>query len=127
MLMIALLDGVLSDELLNEVASVGAHGRAPLQRPLSLLHTAGTARWRDKHLLFLAEAGARHPFALVKWGRGAWAEGLVREQVAVSKLRATSNPDLLASCPPSWGPFEVDGGAIMTVERYFPSRSIYSQ
>jgi hypothetical protein len=119
--MIALLDGVVSDELLHEVA-----GRE-LCRPLSLLHMAGTARWRDKHLLFLAEAGAQQPFALVKWGQGLWVESLVREQAAMSQVRATSNPALLASCPPSWGPFGAGPDTVVTIERYLPSQSIYSQ
>lgn len=119
--MIALLDGVLSGDLLNEVAA------RELRKPLSLLHTADTTGRRDKHLLFLAEAGAQQPFALVKWGRGAWAKRMVCEQAALSQVRATSNPALLASCPLSWGPFEAGPDALVTIERYFPSQSIYSQ
>ncbi len=119
--MIALLNGVLSGELLNEVAG------KKVRDPLSLLHAGGPDSGRDRRLAFLSEAGAEQPFAVVKWGRGAWARGLVREQAAISQVRATSNPVLLDSCPPSWGPFESGPDTVVMIQRYIPSRSIYSQ
>jgi hypothetical protein len=118
--MIALLEGALTGDLLREVTGHDVHG------PLSMLHAAGTATWREKHLIFLAEKG-RPPFALAKWGRGQWGEGLASEQAAMRQVRSSDDAALAASCPPSWGPFEVAPGTLVTVERYYPSRSIYAQ
>jgi hypothetical protein len=117
---IALLDNLLTGDLLADVAGRAVHG------PFSMLHMAGPAHWREKHLLFLAEQ-SRPPFALVKWARGQWATGLADEQVARQHVRALPDPTLVASCPPSWGPLKVHPDALITVERYYASRSIYAQ
>ncbi len=119
--MSGLLNGVLSGELLDEVAG------KELRNPLSLLHAAGAKSGRDRRLAFLSVASEAQPFAVVKWGRGVSARGLVREQAAISRVRATSNPALRDSCPPSWGPFESGPDTVVMIQCYVPSRSIYSQ
>ncbi len=119
--MIALLGNLLSDDLLREVAGV------EVRKPLSVLHSAPAQSSRQRHILLLAERGGAQPFALVKWGRGAWAEGLRSEHAAMSHVRASSDGILAASCPPCWGPFDAGDDTLVTVERYFPSQSAYSQ
>src|SRR5438045_2560147 len=81
---IALFEGVLSDDLLREVAGRDLCG------PVSLLHMADPTGSRDKYLLFLAERG-RAPFALVKWARGPWADGVAGGQAAMRQVRASAD------------------------------------
>ena len=116
----ALLNGKLDAALLETVA-----GR-PVRGELALLQATRPAFWREKQLLFLAEKGASDPFALVKWARGVWAEGLEREQAAMTFVRGAGGPLALA-CPLSWGPFHVGDGALFTIERYLPSRAAYAE
>lgn len=118
--MIALLNGALTPELLQQVAG------HPVPGPLSLLHLGREGPRQDRQLLFLLEAGATHPFALVKWARGA-AEGLEREHQALAQMRAVPDPVIAASCPPSWGPFAAGPDARFTIERYLPARASYAQ
>jgi hypothetical protein len=115
-----LLDGALPPALLPTVA------RHPLPGPLSLLHLGREGTRQNRHLLFLLQPGARYPFALIKWARGA-ADGLEREHIALTRMRAVPDPVVAASCPPSWGPFPAGPETCVTVERYLPARASYAQ
>jgi hypothetical protein len=115
-----LLDGALPPGLLPTVA------QHPLAGSLSLLHLGREGTRQDRHLLFLLQNGARYPFALIKWARGA-ADGLEREHAALTRLRAVPDPVVAASCPASWGPFPAGPETCVTVERYLPARASYAQ
>jgi hypothetical protein len=117
----ALLSRVLSEELLSAVT-----GR-PLAAPVSLLYSGAPGKRQNKHMLFVVEAGARHPFALVKWARRAAIEGLEREQRALKSVRDLGDPVLTSSCPPCWGPFDVGNEAAILVQRFLPAQPAYAQ
>jgi hypothetical protein len=117
---IALLNGALTSALLQQVAG------HPVRQPLSFLHLGRGGTRQDRHLLFLVEAGASHPFALVKWARGA-GNGLEREHQALAQMQAMPDRVIAASCPPSWGPFSAGPDACFTIERYLPARASYAQ
>jgi hypothetical protein len=117
---IALLNGVLTPALLQQVAG------HPVRQPLSFVQLGRGGTRQDRHLLFLVEAGASHPFALVKWARGP-ANGLEREHQALTQMQAVPDRVLAASCPPSWGPFAAGPDACFTIERYLPARASYAQ
>jgi hypothetical protein len=117
---IALLNGALTPDLLQTVAG------HPVREPLSFLHLGHAGTRQDRPLLFLLEAGAGHPFALVKWASGP-ADGLEREHQALAQMRAVPDRVLAASCPPSWGPFPAGPDARFTIERYLPARASYAQ
>lgn len=114
------LDAILAPEVLSEVA-----GR-PARIPLGLIHRAPASPQPERRDLFLVEAGARHPFALVKWARGPGADGLRREHAAMAEVRATGDAVLAASVPRNWGPFPA-GDGVATIERFLPGRSAYAQ
>lgn len=113
--------GALPADVLAEVA-----GHA-VQTPLAVLHGSHATGHRDKHLLFLAEYGARDPFAVLKWACGADADGLCAEQAALAQVRALPDAILRASCVASWGPWPLSDHAILTIDRYVPGESAYAQ
>jgi len=113
--------GVLSPDLLMRVA-----GR-PVRAPVSLLHTGAPGMEQDKRLLFLAETGARHPFAVVKWARGAGITSLEDEVANLKIVRGYGDPALAVTCPVCWGPFDVGGDSAILIQRCLPGLPAYAQ
>jgi len=103
-----------------------AAGR-PVRGPLGLLHTGLPGVNPDKHLLFLLETDATAPFALIKWAQNTAAQRLRDEHAALTQIHDLDDALLATSCPPSWGPFVTGAGALVTIERYLPARSMHAE
>ena len=78
-------------------------------------------------MLYLAEPGAKRPFALARWATGTTTRGLQIECEALHSIHSRGDQALAASCPAIWGPIAAGQGAMVSLQRCLPGHSAYIQ